>query len=439
VAGAVFSILALATSVLVLAGVAVTPALIAIIAPGFEGEKREMTIRLVRILFPGAGLLVFSAWCLGVLNSHRRFFLSYAAPALWNLTIIGILIGFGGSAAGYRLAEITAWGSVVGSGLQFLVQLPTVLRLLGGLRLSLERGSEAVARVVRNFIPVFVGRGVVQISAYVDTVLASLLPTGAVAALSYAQVIYTLPVSLFGMSVSAAELPAMSSTEGEGDERDAQLRARLERGLRQIALFVIPSAMAFLVLGDVITGALYQSGEFTRTNTVYVWGILAGSAVGLLASTLGRLYASTFYALQDTRTPLRFAVIRVALTIVLGYLFAIPLPGLLGLEQRWGAAGLTVSAGVAGWVEFTMLRRALNRRIGPTGIPLAVIARLWGSAAAATIAASAVKLALQSQHPLVVALFSLSMYGIAYFVISAELGVPEARRLLNRVPWFRSR
>ena len=82
VAGAVFSILALTTSVLVLVGVAVTPALIAIIAPGFEGEKREITIRLVRILFPGAGLLVFSAWCLGVLNSHRRFFLSYAAPAI---------------------------------------------------------------------------------------------------------------------------------------------------------------------------------------------------------------------------------------------------------------------------------------------------------------------------------------------------------------------
>jgi putative peptidoglycan lipid II flippase len=319
------------------------------------------------------------------------------------------------------------------------VQFPTVLQLLGGLQLTLERGSEAVQRVVRNFVPVFVGRGVVQISAYVDTVLASLLPTGAVAALSYAQVIYTLPVSLFGMSVSAAELPAMSSAEGEGSERDAQLRARLERGLRQIALFVIPSALAFLALGDVIAGALYQSGEFTRDTTVYVWGILAGSAVGLLASTLGRLYVSTFYALQDTRTPLRFAVIRVVLTIILGYLFAIPLPGLLGLEQRWGAAGLTVSAGLAGWVEFALLRRALNQRIGRTGIPLPILAKLWGSAAAATIAASAVKLALQSQHPLVVALFSLSMYGIAYFAICAELGVPEARRLLNRVPWFRRR
>ena len=437
VASAVFSILALATSLLVVVGVLLTPALIAVIAPGFTGEKRESTIRLVRILFPGAGILVLSAWCLGVLNSHRRFFLSYTAPVLWNLAIIVTLIAFGRSHGGYRLAEYAAWGSVLGSGLQFGVQLPVVFQLLRGLALTLDRGSQAVRTVLRNFGPVFIGRGVVQISAYVDTVLASFLPTGAVAALAYAQVVYTLPVSLFGMSVSAAELPAMSSATGEGSERAAALRDRLGGGLRQIAFFVVPSAMAFLALGDVITGALYQSGAFTRAMTLYVWGILAGSAVGLLASTLGRLYASTFYALQDTRTPLRFAVIRVGLTIVLGYLFAIPLPGALGLDHRWGAAGLTVSAGLAGWVEFVLLRRALNRRIGRTGLPPALLARLWAGAVGAGLAGAAVKLMLETQPPIVVALFSLGMYGIAYFGITAQLGVTEARQMLTNLPWRR--
>jgi putative peptidoglycan lipid II flippase len=313
--------------------------------------------------------------------------------------------------------------------------LPVVLRLLRGLILNFDNGSEAVKTVVGNFLPVFVGRGVVQISAYVDTVLASFLPTGAVAALAYAQVLYTLPVSLFGMSVSAAELPAMSSAKGEGSELAAELRSRLERGLRQIAFFVVPSAMAFLALGDVITAALYQSGAFTRAMTLYVWGILAGSAVGLLASTLGRLYASTFYALQDTRTPLRFGLVRVTLTIVLGYLFALPLPRQLGLDPRWGAAGLTISAGLAGWVEFLLLRRGLNQRIGRTGVAPSLLARLWAGAVGASIAGLVVKLALQSQHPLVVALFSLGMYGIAYFAITAELGVPQSRALLRSVPW----
>jgi putative peptidoglycan lipid II flippase len=438
VAGAVFSLLGLATSTLVLGGVLITPLLIAVIAPGFEGEKREITITLVRILFPGAGLLVMSAWCLGVLNSHRRFFLSYAAPVLWNLTIILTLIGFGGAATGYRLAEITAWGSVVGSALQFAIQLPPVLRLLGGLSLDLGRRLESVHTVVRNFVPVFIGRGVVQISAYVDTVLASLLPTGAVAALSYAQVLYTLPVSLFGMSVSAAELPAMSSATGEADERAAHLRGRLDGGLRQIAFFVVPSAVAFLALGDVVAGAVFQSGAFTREMTVYVWGILAGSAVGLLASTLGRLYASTYYALHDTRTPLKFATIRVLLTIVLGYLFAIPLPGMLGVDQRWGVAGLSASAGLAGWLEFVLLRRTLNSRIGRTGIPSPYMTRLWGSALAAASAAWVVKLAFYPGHPLLVALFSLGMYGAAYFAVAASLGVPQAVRLVAKIGWDRS-
>ena len=437
VAVAVGGLLALATSIVVLLGVLLAPVLVTIFTPGFEGEKREATIRLARIFFPGAGFLVLSAWCLGVLNSHGRFLLSYSAPVVWNLAIIGALLAFGDTSAGYRLAQVAAWGSVLGSALQFGVQLPTVLQLLGKATPSLRAGADAVRTVLRNSVPVFVGRGVVQISSYIDTVIASFLPTGAVAAISYAQVIYTLPVSLFGMSVSAAELPAMSGVSGNESQRAAQLRSRLDAGLRQIAFLVIPSAVAFLTLGDVVAGALYQTGAFTRGMTVYVWAILAGSAIGLLASTWGRLYASTYYALQDTRSPLRFALIRVALTIVLGYLFAIPLPVQLGIDPRWGAAGLTASAGMAGWVEFHLLRRGLLGRIGSTRVPLSFVARLWGGALAAAATAWVVKLALEGHHPLVVALFSLGMYGAAYFAITAALGVPHAWRLLSRLDWRR--
>jgi putative peptidoglycan lipid II flippase len=297
---------------------------------------------------------------------------------------------------------------------------------------SLRRGAEAVRTVVRNALPVFVGRGVVQISSYVDTAIASLLPTGAVAAISYAQVLYTLPVSLFGMSVSAAELPAMSSITGDEAERTAQLRTRLDQALRQIAFFVIPSAVMFLTLGDVVAGALYQTGAFTRAMSVYVWAILAGSAIGLLASTWGRLYASTYYALQDTRTPLRYATLRVAVTIGLGYLFAIPLPLQLGIEPRWGAAGISLASGMAAWIEFHLLRRGLAPRLGRTGVPLRVLAKLWVSALAAAAAAWAVKLAVEGQHPVLTALFSLGMYGAAYVAISLALGVPHARRLLGQ-------
>jgi putative peptidoglycan lipid II flippase len=432
VAGAVAGLLALVSSLLVLAGVLLTPWLIAVIAPGFHGEKRELTIRLVRILFPGAGLLVLSAWCLGVLNSHRRFFLSYAAPVLWNLAIIAAIVARG-SLGQFALAEVAAWGAVLGSLLQLGVQLPTVVRLLGGRIGGVGWRGPPVAKVLRNFGPVFVGRGVVQISAYVDTVLASLLPTGAVAALSYAQVLYTLPVSLFGMSVSAAELPTMSGATGSTAERAEFLRGRLGGGLRQIAFFVVPSAVAFLALGDVITGALYQSGEFTPGTTLYVWGILAGSAVGLLASTMGRLYASTYYALEDTRTPLRYGLIRVVLTVGLGYLCALPLPRALGIDQRWGAAGLTASAGIAGWLEFLLLRRTLNARIGVTGLPLPLTARLWTAAAAGAAAAWILRAAIPVRQPVAEAVLLLGTYGGIYLLVTARLGVSEAAAVLRRL------
>lgn len=431
-AGAIAALLALTTSVIVLVGVVATPYLIDVIAPGFHGETRALTIRLVRILFPGAGLLVLSAWCLGVLNSHRHFFLSYTAPVIWNVAMIATLWIFGPRYAEYPLAEILAWGSVVGSALQVGVQLPVVLRLLGGLRLSLGYHAENVRTVIRNFFPVFVGRGVVQISAYVDTWLASWLPTGAVAALAYAQILYTLPVSLFGMSVSAAELPHMSGTVGDEKEVAAALRIRLDSGLRQIAFFVVPSVAAFLFLGDVIVAAIFRTGRFTQSDVTYVWGILAGATVGLLASTLGRLYSSTYYALRDTRTPLRFAIVRVILTTVLGYLCALPLPRALGIEPRWGVAGLTISAGVASWIEFALLRYGLNRRIGRTGLPFEFLLRLWTAALSAAGIGWLVHHFLGNHNPISMALLVLIPYGVIYFGVTSALKVAEAQMLFRR-------
>jgi putative peptidoglycan lipid II flippase len=434
VAGAIAALLGLTTSVLVLVGVAATPVLIDVIAPGFDGDKRALTITLVRILFPGAGLLVLSAWCLGILNSHHKFLLSYAAPVIWNIAMIVTLVLFGPRASLPRLAVLLAWGSVVGSALQFVIQLPVVFRLSPGLRPVLDTTSADVRTVVRNFGPVFVSRGVVQISAYVDALLASLLPTGSVTGLVNAQLLYTLPVSLFGMSVSAAELPAMSGAAGAGDAAAFELlRGRLDAGLRQIAYFVIPSAMAFLALGDVIAAALLQTGRFTHRDALYVWGILAGSSVGLLASTLGRLYSSTYYALRDTRTPLRYAVIRVTLTTVLGYACAILLPPLLGIDAKWGTAGLTASAGIAGWIEFLLLRRTLNRRIGPTGLPAMLLARLWAAAVGGALAAWAIKLTVPVTQPIALAAMILLPYGAVYLGMTMALNVPEARTALRRL------
>ncbi len=439
VAGAIASVILLVVSCIVLAGVLLTPWLVSAIAPGFAGERRELTIQITRVLFPGAGLLVLSAWCLGILNSHRKFFLSYTAPVLWNAVMIGAMFVWGRHSSQSALAVTLAWASVAGSAAQFLIQLPVVLAVAPRMDWLGTWRNPSVRTVMKNFGPVFIGRGVVQLSAFIDALIASLLPIGTVSALSYAQVLYTLPVSLFGMSVSAAELPEMSSARGSESEVFAFLRQRLDRGLARIAFFIVPSAVAFLALGDLIVGALFQTGKFTAEDGRFVWAILAGSTVGLLATTLGRLYASTCYALQDPKTPLKFAVLRVFLVTVLGYWAAVILPGWMGWSAYWGGAGLTASAGVSGWVEFFLLRRTLNRRIGATGLPGGLVARLWIAALLAAGAAFLLKNILPLDwHPVFRALTVLPSFGIIYLLLAAAFRVETALTLIRRAGFGRS-
>ena len=445
VAGVIATLLAIVTSLLALAGVLLTPYMIALIAPGFTGEKRELTVQCVRILFPGVALLVMSAWCLGVLNSHRKFFLSYVAPVVWNLAIIGVLLVYGGHQPLEQLARTACWGLVLGSFLQFAVQLPTVLKLAPNLKFSVEWASQNVRAVLTSFSSVILGRGVVQISAYIDNVLASWLPRGAVATLSYAQTLYLLPISLFGMSVSAANLAEMSrerGTESDPEAAKEKLRVHLDRGLKQVAFFIVPSTAAFVFLGDVMAAAIFQTGEFGATDVRYVWFTLAGSGVGLLASTLGRLYSSTFYALQDAKTPLRFAVVRVVLTTVLGGIGGLYLPGWLGIDRAWGTVGLTATAGIAGWVEFSLLRRALNGKIGRTGIELSFLTRLWLPALVAAAGGWAAKLICghlgnfyvgHPLYPVVLAALVFGLFGGIYLVGTLLTGTPQARTLVQAV------
>ena len=432
VASVVGSLLALLTSALVVIGIFTTPILIDVIAPGFRGDTRQLTITLVQILFPGVGALVMSAWCLGILNSHGKFLLSYTAPVFWNLFIIGGLLAFGNRTSLNALVVYAAWCSVLGSLAQVFVQVPTVIRVVGQLRFSLDIASEHVRAVLTSFLPVFISRGIVQLSAYIDNILASLLPSGSVALLNCAQTIGLLPISLFGMSISAAELPAMSR-ELAGDQSQARekLSARLLAAMRRMAFFVIPAAMSFFVYGDTLAGLLYQSGRFTQVDSMYVWILLVGSGVGLVASTSGRLCSSAFYALRDTRTPLRYAIVRVVLTVLLGYLAAFPLPRLLNIDPKLGLAGLPASAGVAGWVEFLLLRGSLRRRIGSFSVPVEVLLQLWSAAAAAAALSYPLKPWLNGK-PLIAGMVILPSYGLLYFCATLLWKIPEAQTFFSR-------
>jgi putative peptidoglycan lipid II flippase len=424
-AGSIAGILGLTIALIVAVGIVATPYILWLIAPGYQGDKRQLTILVVRILFPGTGVLVWSAWCLGILNSHGKFFLSYVAPVVWNIAIIATLILFRHESSN-SLVVYLAWGTVVGCFLQFLIQVGPVLKLVPDMRIALDLKSAHVRRVLGSFATVVVGRGVVQISAFVDQAISTFLGSGVMAAMTSASSINMLPISLFGMAISASELPALSRIAGSNPDETStrQLSTRLNAGLEQIAFFIVPSSVAFFALGNVIVAALYQTGAFTRADSNYVWAILAGSGVGLLASTFGRLYASTYYALGDTKSPLRFALVRLLLTAVLGVASAFLLPGALGLAPRWGAVALTASAGVAGWIEFHLLRRTMNKRLGPTGVSVLGMLKLWVAAGLAAAIAGVVEWALANAvGPIPTAVLALGTYGAGYFALTALMRV----------------
>lgn len=455
VAGAVATILALFTGAVVLVGVLAAPLLVDVIALGFEGEVRDFTIHLVQILFPGTGLLVMYAWSLGILNSHRRFFLSYVAPVLMNISMIAAMVIFATRVADLAgLAVALSWGFVAGAAIQFLVQIPAVLRHERHLRLSFGRMLSPVRTVFVNVVPVVMTRGVVQVSAFVDTMIASKLAPFALSGLGYAQTLYILPISLFGMSVAAAELPEMSRVQGTSEERSIALRQRIRAAVRQVSFFVVPTVVAFLAIGYELVTILYQTGNFGAADTRFVWYILCGSALGLLPITLGRVFVSGFHALQETRTPLRYAIGRVTIGAATGILFAfplrhlvigvfdglgLPLPALPNIGLLMGAVGLTAASALAGSVEAVLLHRGLVHRIGRWESSAGFFLKVGASAIAAGGAAVAFRelvlpnLRLDEIHAALHGGAVAVVFALVYGVGVLATGVPEARRLVSRV------
>lgn len=431
VARAVGTLLALVASLVALIGIVAAEPLVDLLVPGFTGESRELTVTLVRILFPGTALLVMSAWCLGVLNSHRKFFLSYVSPVLWNVALITTVIVAGRRLAGHDddIAIWLGWGAVIGSAAQFLVQLPTVLQLLRSARPSLAIHDDGVRTTLRNFVPIFIGRGSVQLSAFIDVALASFLGEMIVSSISYAQTLYVLPVSLFGMAVSAAELPEMSSATGGAHARAEHLQKRLQVALRRVVFLVVPSAVAFATIGGSLVALVFQSGRFSAHDTEVVWLILAGSALGLVPATQTRLLGSAFYALGEPKPPLHAALVRVATSALVGFIVALPLREQLGYSVVWGAFGLTAGSAFAGWIEFALLTHWLGKRIGKVPLPVKLT---LGALVAAAIAGAGGYAAGALVHPFA----AIPVFGAIYLGIMAIAHVPEmgviTRRLRRR-------
>jgi putative peptidoglycan lipid II flippase len=443
VAGAMFALLLGIAGVISLLGVALAPVLVSVFTPGFEGQRRELMISVVRIIFPMTGVLVLSAWSLGILNSHRKFFIAYFAPVLWNAAIIATLVAFHSRVDLDALLMAAAWGALVGGFLQFGIQLPWVLQLERELRFNIGRSEPAFKEALRNAGPAIMGRGVVQLSTYVDMVLASLLAVGALARIRYAQTLYVLPVSLFGMSIAAAELPELSRERSRATEA---LRARAIAAARRLAFFIVPSFIAFVLLGDVIVAGIYRAGRFGSADVTVVWLTLVAYSLGLFASTSTRVYQSTFFALRDTKTPARIAGLRVLTSAVAGAVLmtqfepitigSLTIPAGLFGDVRvaglpLGPVGLALGASLGAWLEWLLLRSRLARRVGAVGAGVSELSRMLMASLVAAALAYSLRAAIAHFHPLLMAMLIVAVFGAVYLAVSRLLGISEANVLID--------
>lgn len=416
-AGAVVSLLALVTGIIVVIGVLLARPLVWLITDWevVDPDKYELAISMTRITTIGIGFLVISAWCLGILNSHRSFFLSYVAPVIWNVTQIAVLVLL--ALLGWALDDVAiavAWAVVAGGLLQLLVQLPRVRQLAPTVRANLSR-TGSLDDVLRRFAPAVGARGVVQFSSYADLFLAGLLVNGALSWYSYALPLYLMPISLFGFSVAAAELAEMSR---QSDDPTA-IAERLTPALRRV---VVPAGLvtaAYLGAAPVFIDALYgwpsrifNRGLEAQAPVLTVALVVAAFAIGLPASMTARVTQNTLYSLGDVRGPARIAVIRVAVSVLFGAIMILQLDwltftpeaavsqgpaievlddvvafeslpnlppwGLLPEAERaakakpdepplpphLGAIGLALGASAASWTEWLLLRRRLRKRLG---------------------------------------------------------------------------
>lgn len=444
-AGAVFGLLLAVAGGFSLLGALLARPIVALLSMGFIDDtgpvdRFELAVTAVRIIFPMTGFLVLSVWALGILNSHRKFLVPYLAPVAWNAAIIAALVGVGRVAGGDggsglalldRLLFAACWGALAGGALQFLVQLPMVARVLRGFRLSFSTRAPGVPEALRAFGPVIAGRGVVQLAGYLDQFLASFLAVGAVGALGYAQMPYMLPISLFGMSVAAAELPELARLrQGEGSA--AALVPRIRRSLRQMAFLNVPTFVGYLAFGFLIVGLLYRTGSFSEADQGLVYLVLCGYTLGLLATTSSRLLQNTFYALGETAVPARIAAWRVGISTALSIplmllLDRVPAAAVTGGSStlRLGAVGLALASGAGAWYELARLQNELARRGAGGAVPWKETGRLLLLAIAAAAAAAGIWRLLPRLHVAVEALAVVGSFGLVYLGLAAWLASEE--------------
>jgi putative peptidoglycan lipid II flippase len=350
-----FTFVLLAVGALCLAGIVFAPALVAVIAPGFLGspEKFATTVLLTRIMFPFLLFISLAALLMGALNTRRVFFVPALAPAMLNVTIIATVFLLV-SKFGEPLVAVSV-GVALGGLVQFAFQCPSFLRHGYSMRPSLGFGHPGLLKMARLVLPATVGMAAAQINIVVSNILASYMAGGSITYLYYSMRLVQFPIGVFGVAMGMAVLPSLSGHAAGG--REDLMKEDFSFALRLLFFVSVPAMAGLIALREPIVNLLFQRGRFDYAATVGTAEALLFYAIGVWAFVGVRVVTATYYSLQDTRTPMKVAVLSLSANVVLSLL-------LMGPMRH---SGLALANSLAAMVNFTVLFHLLRKRLGGVG------------------------------------------------------------------------
>ena len=333
-------------------GIIFMPWLLLGFAPGFhdEPDRWHYALHLARWMFPYLLLISLSALAWAVLNAHKKFSLAAASPALLNVAIIFAAIVLAPSFA--NPADALAIGVVLGGALQLGIQFPALKRIGWMPKLSFKFNHPAIGQTLKLFGPALLGVAAIQINILVGTILATLLPAGAVSYLYYADRIVQLPLALFGIAMGTALLPTLSEHLAAGRPDDA--KHDLRSGLAWLTWITLPAVAGLFMLAEPIIATLFEHGKFSHEATIATADALKAYGVGLIAFCWVRVLSTACYAGKDARSPMRFAVIGVIANIILSII----------LMQSLAHVGLALATSLAAFLNVGLLIHHLHKERG---------------------------------------------------------------------------
>ncbi len=347
----VATLLFLALTVVTVLGIVATPFLIYVTAPGFaaDTDKFALTVALTRITFPYILFMSLVALAAGVLNTWSRFALPAFTPVLLNLSFIGMAL----LAAPWFNPPVMAlaWAVLLGGILQLAIQLPALARIGMLPRFSFNVHDPAERRILKLMAPAVLGVSVSQISLVINTIFASFLPSGSVSWLYYADRMMEFPAGLLGAALGTILLPSLSKFHA--DANTAEFSKLLDWGLRLTLLLTLPAALALAILAVPLLATLFLHGAFAAADVLQTRSALVAYSIGLSGLILVKVLAPGFYARQDIRTPVKIALLTLAMTQLMNLAF-------IGWLKH---AGLALSIGLASCLNAVLLYHCL-RRIG---------------------------------------------------------------------------